>query len=83
MSLPTVCKWVLDAWKDIRYESVTYSFKKCGISNEMKGTEDDSSEMSQIDEDKETADPWNNFVNFSISLMIAMKSLRNFDAQTV
>ena len=32
---------MLDAWRDIKPETVTYSFKKCGISNNLDGTEDD------------------------------------------
>ena len=40
-SLPTVCQWVLNAWGDMKTDSVTYSFKKCGISNTLDGTEDD------------------------------------------
>ena len=40
-SLPTVCSWVLDAWRSLPAEMVARSFKKCGISNLMDGTEDE------------------------------------------
>ena len=35
-----VCEWVLKSWNDINTEVVVKSFKKCGISNAMDGTED-------------------------------------------
>ena len=40
-SLPTVCSWVLDAWLSLPAVMVARSFKKCGISNSMDGTEDE------------------------------------------
>ena len=40
-SFPTVCQWVKEAWSEIASEIVVRSFKKCGISNAMDGTEDD------------------------------------------
>ena len=40
-SLPTVRSWVLDAWRSLPAEMVARSFKKCGISNSMDGTEDE------------------------------------------
>ena len=33
--------WVLDAWRSLPAEMVAQSFKKCGISNAMDGTEDE------------------------------------------
>jgi len=36
-SLPTVCSWVLNAWRSLPAEMVARSFKKCGISNLMDG----------------------------------------------
>ena len=38
-SLPAVCSWVLDTWHSISAKMVAQSFKKCGISNLMNGTE--------------------------------------------
>lgn len=40
-SIPTVCEWVVKAWDQIPSDMVSHSFKKCGISNEMDGSEDD------------------------------------------
>ena len=34
-------KWVKEAWSEIALDIVVRSFKKCGISNAMDGTEDD------------------------------------------
>lgn len=38
----TIAQWVSNAWKGIRPEMVENSFKKCGISNALDGTEDDT-----------------------------------------
>ena len=40
-SFSAVCQWVKEAWNEIAPEIVARSFKKCGISNAMDGTEDD------------------------------------------
>lgn len=40
-SLTTVTSWVLEAWCGLPEEMVARSFKKCGISNSIDGTEDD------------------------------------------
>lgn len=37
----TLCKWITDAWATIPNELIARSFKKCGISNALDGTEDD------------------------------------------
>ena len=39
--LNIVCKWVIDAWKDLGDPMIQCSFKKCGISNAIDGAEDD------------------------------------------
>lgn len=36
-----ICKQVLEAWAEIPKEMIVKSFKKCGISNAMDGSEDD------------------------------------------
>ena len=41
-SLETVSRWVKDCWDDLSQEMIIYSFKKCGISNALDGTEDDA-----------------------------------------
>ena len=40
-SLSTMCQWVDEAWKSLPAEMVARSFKKCGISNAIDGTEGD------------------------------------------
>ncbi len=40
-SIGMVCEWVKKAWDQINTEIVIKSFKKCGISNALDGTEDD------------------------------------------
>uniref|UniRef100_A0A131XQ93 Putative pogo transposable element n=1 Tax=Hyalomma excavatum TaxID=257692 RepID=A0A131XQ93_9ACAR len=37
----TICKWIVDAWASIPEDLVRRSFKKCGISNALDGTEDE------------------------------------------
>jgi len=39
--LDILCNFVIKAWDKIKVETVVKSFKKCGISNSMDGTEDD------------------------------------------
>ena len=39
--LATVVGWVKEAWEKIETPTICYSFKKCGISNSLDGTEDD------------------------------------------
>ena len=40
-SLVTVYQWVKESWQELSKEMVERSFKKCGISNALDGTEDD------------------------------------------
>ena len=40
-SLPVVAEWVKSSWNEVGNDMVERSFKKCGISNAMNGTEDD------------------------------------------
>ena len=37
-----VCSWVIKAWNGVKPKVIIKSFKKCGISNAMDGTEDDA-----------------------------------------
>ena len=55
-SLVTVCQWVKESWQELSKEMVERSFKKCGISNALDGTEDDlvweeEEDSSQVEED--------------------------------
>ena len=50
-----MCKWILEAWAEIPKEMIIKSFKKCGISNAMDGSEDDlfgQNEAEEIDENE-------------------------------
>ena len=40
-SIDQVCDWILRSWKGDKKEVVVKSFKKCGISNAVDGTEND------------------------------------------
>ena len=51
-----VLRWVHEAWREIPVEMVAKSFKTCGISNSLDGTEDDelyTEEAQEIDDDEE------------------------------
>ena len=51
--------WVIKAWNGVKPEVIIKSFKKCGISNAMDGTEDDAifeQSDSSDDNDEELAD---------------------------
>ena len=55
-SLVTVCQWVKESWQELSKEMVERSFKKCGISNALDGTEDDlvweeEADSSQVEEE--------------------------------
>ncbi|CAG8799192.1 2542_t:CDS:2, partial [Gigaspora rosea] len=52
--LNTVCRWVLNAWEDISKDIIIRSFKKCGISNYLSGSEDHL--IYESDEDSEEKD---------------------------
>ena len=55
-SLVTVCQWNKESWQELSKEMVERSFKKCGISNALDGTEDDlvweeEEDSSQVEEE--------------------------------
>ena len=55
-SLVTVCQWVKESWQELSKEMVERSFKECGISNALDGTEDDlvweeEEDSSQVEEE--------------------------------
>ena len=39
--LPVISEWIINSWNEIKIETIVKSFKKCGISNALDGTEDD------------------------------------------
>ncbi|XP_069593726.1 bromodomain testis-specific protein [Ranitomeya imitator] len=54
MKRPTitqVCEWVKTSWQSVKDETIIRSFKKCGISNALDGTED-----GMLYEDSEESD---------------------------
>ena len=40
-SISNVCVWVKNSWQRVKSETTVKSFKKCGISNALDGSEDD------------------------------------------
>jgi len=51
-----VLRWVHEAWREIPMEMVAKSFKNCGISKSLDGTEDDelcTEEAQEIDNNEE------------------------------
>lgn len=56
-TIAQVCEWVKKSWDDVRPEIIVKSFKKCGISNALDGTEDDAlfevSDSSSSDDDED------------------------------
>ena len=55
-SLNLMTKWIHKAWPSIPTETVVNSFKKCGISNSMDSTEDDSLYSDLIGSPKKATD---------------------------
>jgi len=54
-----VLRWIKEAWQEIPEEMVKKSFKSCGISNAMDGTEDDaiySEDSQELHDDEEMED---------------------------
>jgi len=49
-----ICSWISQAWNDIPVEMITASFLKCGITNNLDGSEDDllfdSAEDTELDD---------------------------------
>ena len=41
LSICNVCEWVKNSWQRVKSETVVKSFKKCGISSALDGSEDD------------------------------------------
>ena len=51
VDMPTICRWIVDAWKELPIKTVVKGFKKCSISNMLDGTEDDILWMDDADND--------------------------------
>lgn len=39
-SLPLIYEWITNSWKEMKVDTIVESFKKCGTSNELDGTDD-------------------------------------------
>ena len=51
VDMPTICRWIIDAWKELPIKTVVKGFKKCSISNMLDGTEDNILWMDDADND--------------------------------
>ena len=51
-----VLRWVHEAWQEIPAEMVIKSFKTCGISNALDGTEDDAIYTEEVQEVEDEED---------------------------
>ena len=59
-SLDVLCEFVIKAWDNVKVERVIKSFKKCGISNAMDGSEDDLLYESEDEAEVDLPEPeWN------------------------
>ena len=56
-SLVAVCQWVKESWQELSKEMVERSFKECGISNALDGTEDDLV-WEEEEDDRITPEQW-------------------------
>ena len=52
-ALPTFLKWIKEAWDQVTPEIIRKSFKKCGISNDLDGSEDNMLFMESDSEEEE------------------------------
>lgn len=55
--LPMISEWIINSWNEIKIDTVVKSFKKCGISNALDGTEDDYLWNDRDEEDVEDLQP--------------------------
>ena len=51
-----MCQWIGEAWRNIPREMVANSFLKCGITNSLDGSEDDSIFDTSSDDESIVAD---------------------------
>ena len=51
VDMPTICRWIVDAWKELPIKTLLKGFNKCSISNMLDGTEDDILWMDDADND--------------------------------
>ena len=56
VELDTICQWILDVWEALPTDLIVRLFKKCGITNDMDGTEDDLLWEENTDDNGEVED---------------------------
>jgi hypothetical protein len=57
-TIKQVCQWIKQLWSTVREDIIVKSFKKCGISNALDGSEDHFiyEEDNDDDEEEESSD---------------------------
>ena len=63
-SYSTVASWVKDSWEEVSVDLIKNSFKCCGVSTKLDGSEDDllfeyDKLLGSVDDDEEVEDPNN------------------------
>lgn len=63
-SYSTVASWVKDSWEEVDVDLIKNSFKCCGVSTKLDGSEDDllfeyDKLLGSVDDDEEVEDPNN------------------------
>jgi hypothetical protein len=63
-SYSTVASWVKDSWEEVDVDLIKKSFKCCGVSTKLDGSEDDllfeyDKLLGSVDDDEEVEDPNN------------------------
>ena len=63
-SYSTVASWVKDSWEEVSVDLIKNSFKCCGVSTKLDGSEDDllfeyDKLLGSVDDDEEVKDPNN------------------------
>jgi hypothetical protein len=52
-TIKQVCQWIKQSWSTVREDIIVKSFKKCGISNALNGSEDHLIYEEDNDDDEE------------------------------
>ena len=52
-TIKQVCQWIKQSWSRVREDIIVKSFKKCGISNALDGSEDHLIYEEDNDDDEE------------------------------
>lgn len=68
LSKPVLLQWIKEAWSSISPEIIRKSFKKCGITNDLDGTEDHLFQSNSDDESKNNIDTFEGFSQQEIDI---------------